>query len=181
MRSCHHSMRDATNIRTEDIVTAPGRAANLRIDQLRLTRTLHNRGSPIVTSHGGFISLEENHQCPRDKRQVQRTHRCPRHGVRGIQSARCLGLGSRTAPEQEPMEAISNALSNISSAGEHPGTRSIEGEGLYDQRCAMYHNPRQPGIPQRSTLATLNLFPPLLDGTMQTQACAIAAALSINP
>lgn len=36
-----------------EIVTAPGQPAYLRIDQLELTQTLHNPGSPIVTSNGG--------------------------------------------------------------------------------------------------------------------------------
>ncbi len=36
-----------------EIVTAPGKPAYLRIDQLELTHTLHNPGSPVVTSNGG--------------------------------------------------------------------------------------------------------------------------------
>ncbi|MDA0196672.1 MAG: hypothetical protein O2887_18470 [Bacteroidetes bacterium] len=36
-----------------EIVTAPGQPAYLRVDQLEVTQTFHNPGSPIVTSSGG--------------------------------------------------------------------------------------------------------------------------------
>jgi outer membrane protein assembly factor BamB len=36
-----------------EIVTTPGQPAYLQVDQLEQTHTLHNPGSPIVTSNGG--------------------------------------------------------------------------------------------------------------------------------
>ncbi len=36
-----------------EIVTTPGQPAHLRVDQLERAQTLHNPGSPIVTSNGG--------------------------------------------------------------------------------------------------------------------------------
>ncbi len=39
------------------IVTTPGEAAHLEVDQLEHTQTLHNPGSPIVTSNGGSDAI----------------------------------------------------------------------------------------------------------------------------
>ena len=36
-----------------EIVTSPGKPAYLKVDQLEMTHTFHNPGSPIVTSNGG--------------------------------------------------------------------------------------------------------------------------------
>jgi outer membrane protein assembly factor BamB len=36
-----------------EIVTSPGKPAYLKIDQLEMTQTFHNPGSPVITSNGG--------------------------------------------------------------------------------------------------------------------------------
>lgn len=199
-----------------EIMTAPGKAAYLRIDQLELTQTFHNPGSPVVTSDGGKDAIVWVLDANAPKSVPLYGSEPPQPilyafdaltfkllwksspgalgtsgkyneptAVRGtvfVGANRIVAFGlgnSRTNTEQKSPNVIPPELSDTSFSDKKFPVCEIDGEQLYNQRCAMCHSSGQPGIPRRSALATLGrerIFRTLLHGAMQVQAFGLSEA-----